>query len=117
MDISESTYNRKDTRRDIVLEARVFFDGNGIMSRINNLSLGGTCVTLPFPCAHYRPMIISAVEIEGIGHFSATTRWASDFRVGLQFNDYAGASRVIRTFFSMLDDGTIEPVQPRFRAF
>ena len=107
MSARNSEYKRKDVRRDIVLEARVFFDGNGVLSRTNNLSLGGACVTLPFPCAHYRPMTVSAVEIENIGHFSVTRRWSADFKVGLQFNNYATTAREIESFFTKLDSGEI----------
>ncbi|GEM_PF-3657424 len=107
MSIHNSEFKRQDIRRDIVLEARVFFDGSGVLSRTNNLSLGGACVTLPFPCAHYRPMKVSAIEIENIGHFLVKRRWSSDFRVGLQFNNYVTAAREIESFFTKLDSGEI----------
>lgn len=107
MAIPKKAYERKDVRRLITLEARVCFDGNGILARINNISLGGACVTLPFPAAHYRPMVVSAINIEGLGYFAATCRWTSDFLIGLQFNNYATSAATVGNFLAALDAGEI----------
>ena len=92
---------RWQPRHDCNIHARFGIDGHETACKITNISSGGIGITFD-PVLRPRVGTRVAIYSEETGHVTCVVRWVIATNAGLEFNEAAKASPMVRAFLAVL---------------